>query len=154
MTIRPENFGTLTPEHVQTPWGPADSWTHLSDGIDQYGTASHGGIRLSGAALDRFYATFPAFKTFAGPRDWFEEDTDWAAVCVLYHDSFLAQDVHAAVGIVEITGQLERASDGWKQARAWLRSPAGDDARTSARLYEMARAEREEQIAERWDGMA
>lgn len=154
MTSRHENFGALADHPAETPWGPAQSWTHLADGIDSYSTASHGGIRLSGDALDRFYATFPTFRTFAGPRDWFEEDEDWSAVCILFPDAFLAQDIYHAVRTVSVSLHCRGTTlrlDCWREVKAWLDSPAGADVRTSAALYALAQ---NEEMPERWDGLA
>ena len=72
-----------------SPWGRVDCATHVADGIWSVSTASHGGYHLSPSRMREFRQKFPAFTTWAG-GPWFEEDCDWAAVCLAFPEYFPA----------------------------------------------------------------
>ncbi len=59
-----------------SPWGPIQSVEPLGSDAVSVTTASHGGLRISLAALARLPE---AIRETAYSRDgWFEEDCDWA----------------------------------------------------------------------------
>jgi hypothetical protein len=63
-----------------TPWGPATLVEPLIPGqVFAVSTAGHGGLYVTGAALDRIPAVFRR-ATFTRSENWFEEDVDWAIV--------------------------------------------------------------------------
>jgi hypothetical protein len=65
---------------LETPWGPAQIVTALLPGqVFSVTTAGHGGIYVTGAALDRIPAEWRA-ATWTKSPNWYEEDCDWAIV--------------------------------------------------------------------------
>ena len=59
-----------------SPWGPVQSVEALGPDAVFVTTASHGGLRLSDAALERLPPALQATPFSVG--GWFEEDCDWA----------------------------------------------------------------------------
>lgn len=83
-----------------SPWGPIQTVTPLGPDAVAVTTASHGGLRLSPAALLRL--PDPIQRTPYSAHGWFEEDCDWAlpylALGLDPHepDAARAAEVHAA----------------------------------------------------------
>ena len=76
---------------VSTPWGVSDyGGREVAPGITKHSTPSHGGYHLSPERMARLRHKFPGFKTFAG-GPWFEEDCDWAIVCLAFPEAFPAE---------------------------------------------------------------
>lgn len=73
---------------VHTPWGVADSVEVAGDGVVFYGTPSHGGYHVTGAALERIPPQFREASCAPGWFGWFEEDVDWAIVAVYFPEYF------------------------------------------------------------------
>ena len=74
-TYYPQGRGTIT------PWGMAQTKTVYGPGVVEYTTASHGGFRVSGSALDRIPQDEQETAWLAGTNPgWFEEDCDWRIV--------------------------------------------------------------------------
>ena len=61
---------------MRTPWGLADNKEVIAEGIVNYTTPSHGGIKLSRERQDQMHS---ALRLADG---WYEEDCDWARVAV------------------------------------------------------------------------
>ena len=59
-----------------SPWGPIDGVCALGPDAMEVTTASHGGIRVSWAALARIPESLR--ETACSGDGWFEEDCDWA----------------------------------------------------------------------------
>jgi hypothetical protein len=59
-----------------SPWGPIQTVTPLGPDVVTVTTASHGGLRISPAALERLPE--PIRETAFSGNGWFEEDCDWA----------------------------------------------------------------------------
>ncbi len=74
-----------------TPWGISDSHKNISEGIDWFGTPSHGGFRLSAERLAQLPLRFKYFKPWAG-AGWFEEDCDWCVVVIAFPGFFSVED--------------------------------------------------------------
>lgn len=74
----------------RTPWGIADSVTHLAPGIDVIGTPGHGGVKLS---RNRNREVDPAWRAEAG---WYEQDEAVAIAVVSHPDGFAEDEVKAA----------------------------------------------------------
>ena len=72
---------------THTPWGPAQSQSLVAPGITRVDTASHGGYHLS---ADRVRQVPVCITPFAGSRQWYEEDSDWAVVALMWLDEFSA----------------------------------------------------------------
>ena len=66
------------PPHLgsSSPWGPIQTVTPLGPDAVAVTTASHGGLRLSPAALLRLPDAIQ--RTAYSAEGWFEEDCDWA----------------------------------------------------------------------------
>lgn len=83
-----------------SPWGPIQTVTPLGPDAVEITTASHGGLRISPAALSRLPQAIQRTAYSAG--GWFEEDCDWAlpylALGLDAHepDAARAAEVHAA----------------------------------------------------------
>jgi len=61
---------------ASSPWGPIQTVTPLGPDAALVTTASHGGLRVSLAALARLPE--PVRRTAYSGDGWFEEDCDWA----------------------------------------------------------------------------
>lgn len=59
-----------------SPWGPIQTVEALGPDVVSVITASHGGLRLSPAALARLPEAIR--ETAHSAHGWFEEDCDWA----------------------------------------------------------------------------
>jgi len=83
-----------------SPWGPIQTVTPLGPDAVAVTTASHGGLRISLAALSRLPEAIR--RTAYSANGWFEEDCDWAlpylALGLDAHepDAATAAEVHAA----------------------------------------------------------
>lgn len=98
---------------ANTPWGPSQSEYIAADGITFYSTASHGGYHLSPERCDEFYKQFPTFQTFAGQRQWFEEDCDACAVVLAFPTLFRDDLVRACYRQVEHMAKRDDYSADW-----------------------------------------
>lgn len=83
-----------------SPWGPIQTVTPLGPDAVEVTTASHGGLRISPAALSRLPEAIQ--RTAYSANGWFEEDCDWAlpylALGLDAHepDAARAAELHAA----------------------------------------------------------
>ena len=77
-----------------TPWGRADSCEDYGEGVKFYSTPSHGGFRISGAALRRIPQQF---RMMYSAKGWFEEDCDWAIPVYFLPEYFSAAEYVSAV---------------------------------------------------------
>lgn len=88
------------PAGSSSPWGPIQTVTPLGPDAVEVTTASHGGLRISPAALARLPVAIQSTAYSGG--GWFEEDCDWAlpylALGLDAHepDAARAAEVHAA----------------------------------------------------------
>lgn len=79
---------------VSTPWGTSIDRAVYTDAIHFYSTPSHGGFRVTGAALDLIPPAWRAYaKRWGGSESWYEEDCAWAAVALTFPDLFEADEV-------------------------------------------------------------
>ena len=99
-----------------TPWGKADHVTVIAEGLVSVSTPSHGGYWLSQWRHTQMPPALGAVPTFAGGR-WYEEDCDWALVCVAFPECFPAD------ALAQAEGSLAR----W-QPEVWARYLAERDA--------------------------
>lgn len=82
---------------VQTPWGPAQTVTKLSETVTHYTTASHGGYHVKDVSLALIKPEWRAYaKRWSGSENWFEEDCAWAAVALTFPSLFPAEGVEHA----------------------------------------------------------
>jgi hypothetical protein len=96
-----------------TPWGAPQHITLLAEGIRSVSTASHGGVKLS----PERNAQMPDYMR--NEDGWYEEDSEWAKVAVVFPDAFGA-DVVTAYGTLrnwepdayeKFTGQALKPGD-------------------------------------------
>ena len=78
------------PNRYHTPWGGAQHATRYSADVVCYSTASHGGFKVSAAAL----ATMPAHLVNAD--GWYEEDCEWCKVALAFPSLFTSRDMRIA----------------------------------------------------------
>lgn len=82
---------------MHTPWGTSDHQKTYGEGVTFYGTPSHGGFRLLKAQNDRVPDYLRACTWGDLGRDgWYEEDCDWAIVCLIFPELFTAEDLENA----------------------------------------------------------
>ena len=80
-----------------TPWGHADQYENLGQGIFTVSTPGHGGIFVP----DEFLHNIPKeqrewAKSWSGSENWYEEDCCWAAVAVNIPSRFKPEHVEHA----------------------------------------------------------
>ena len=68
-----------------TPWGPAQDVESIGPDVDRVSTASHGGLRVTGAAAKAIPAA--VWSTMINGRGWAEEDCELAIVATLLMDA-------------------------------------------------------------------
>ena len=92
-------------EGSRTPWGPAQDVTTYGPDVVYATTASHGGLRVTGAAAQSIPAS--VWSTMMNGRGWAEEDCEFPIILAL-----LVKGGH-----VTNTKTLEKTADIWKYAR-------------------------------------
>jgi hypothetical protein len=75
---------------TSTPWGPSQQSEKITRGIVSYSTAGHGGIHVS----PKLNQQIPAHLRIED--GWYEEDCDWARVCLAFPHLFSQCRVDAA----------------------------------------------------------
>ncbi|WP_083531358.1 DUF7007 domain-containing protein [Pararhizobium antarcticum] len=65
-----------------TPWGASQHATIYADGIVFHATSGHGGFHLSAARNDK------VLEVLRNASGWYEEDTEWAIVALIFPDVF------------------------------------------------------------------
>ena len=73
-----------------TIWGQADSKTRYNTGINFYTTPRHGGFKLSDGVNEKM----PEYFRNAG--GWYEEDCEWAKVCLAFPTFFTNWEIYNA----------------------------------------------------------
>ena len=94
----------MTAKAIDTPWGPAQEVKHVGEGVTWYSTASHGGFHVDAERMKQMPSRFREFKPWAG-RGWYEEDADWAVVCLSFPELFSEKDRAAATETLEIVSR-------------------------------------------------
>ena len=95
---------------MQTPWGKSQHHSKIANGIDEYDTPSHGGIRLDPQRVAQFRLSLPTFAPFAG-WPWFEEDCDVCAVVVVFWPLFEPNQVFGAIRQVRSMAERDYSAD-------------------------------------------
>ena len=67
---------------MQTPWGTSDHQQKIAEGIVEYSTPSHGGIRLSPERQAQLPSGVKSFNSL----EWWEEDCDWCVPYIVFKD--------------------------------------------------------------------
>ena len=91
---------SASPIPTQTPWGKPDSIREIAPGIVRFDTPSHGGYWLSPERVAEMPKPLREFKPFAG-ANWYEEDADWAIVCLAFPQHFPDDAIFAALTTVK-----------------------------------------------------
>lgn len=76
---------------TQTIWGPIQTSTTITNGIERVTTSSHGGFLLSAARVHEMPEAFPRHQNRS-----YEEDTTWCFVTLAFPQYFDARDQNAA----------------------------------------------------------
>jgi hypothetical protein len=85
---------------IDTPWGKADHYSNLGQGIFACSTSSHGGIFVPPELLHNIPAAARNdAKRWSGSEQWFEEDCCWAHVAAALPDRFTPEQVKAAISL-------------------------------------------------------
>ena len=87
--------------HTHTPWGTADSHEHIAEGIDFYGTPSHGGFKLS-AERNAKVQEILRQRSFGqqGMKGWYEEDCDACIVMATFPEYFTTEQARYSTEFV------------------------------------------------------
>lgn len=82
---------------LNTPWGKADHYENLGQGIMSVSTSSHGGIFVPDEMLGSIPEAAQAdAERWSGSKQWYEEDCCWAHVAVAFPDRFEPENVDHA----------------------------------------------------------
>jgi hypothetical protein len=79
-----------------SPWGPIQNQKQIAPGIVSVSTASHGGIYVSDEMREKMPEDIRNCKTWT-EKNWYEEDCDWAQVCLAFPEFFKERDYYFAV---------------------------------------------------------
>ena len=83
-----------------SPWGRIDDCERVADGLYSVSTPSHGGYWVSRERVALMDPQYRDRKTFVGGDGiggkWYEEDCDWAMVCICFPHLFPADALAAA----------------------------------------------------------
>ena len=117
---------------VLTPWGVAQTMERVAEGITRYDTSSHGGYRLTPERVAAMPADIRAIKPYAADG-WYEEDEDWALVCLAFPECFPPDAFHFAVMTQQhshpelITPERKAKAGGWLSDNGdkWARGSEG-----------------------------
>ena len=106
--------------HTQTPWGLAQTEKVIAAGITRYDTASHGGYHLTLERQAEMPADLRGYEPWAGPG-WYEEDCDWAIVCLAFPEYFPPESYRFAVDTLRdnpnlLTPERVARADAWTAA--------------------------------------
>jgi hypothetical protein len=92
----------------RTPWGIADEVVVINpaasphDRIYRVDTPSHGGYYVPYSMLSRIPKEHQKRAAkWSGSRYWYEEDCEWASVCVAYPEFFPADALEYAKAAIE-----------------------------------------------------
>lgn len=122
---------------MNSPWGHVHQSEVIAPGLVSVSTASHGGLCLSEERWASLKKAFPDFHGYAGDG-FLEEDCDWAIAAIYWPGEFSARWVHFAVQTVrDYQSSFTKNAGGWYfgEARTWLLSDAGAEARRIAATY-------------------
>jgi hypothetical protein len=92
----PKGILGIQPRPLQSPWGHVDGGAILADGIVSVYTASHGGIYVTTERLREMPPQFRGLNRYSGGTNWFEEDCEWAIVCLAFPEEFRPEEREAA----------------------------------------------------------
>jgi hypothetical protein len=67
---------------TQTPWGKAQYRYKYARGVTFYGTAGHGGFKVSPSMLKKMP------RKLQNPTGWYEEDCEWCKVALAFPELF------------------------------------------------------------------
>jgi hypothetical protein len=74
---------------MQTPWGKSQHSKQYGKGITFYGTAGHGGFKVSAALNQQIPDYMRAADGYAdGNAGWYEEDCAWSLVVTIFPERF------------------------------------------------------------------
>lgn len=82
---------------LNTPWGRADHYENLGQGVFAVSTVGHGGIYVPDEMLHNIPESRRAdAKRWSGSENWYEEDCCWAYVAEALPDRFTPEQVDVA----------------------------------------------------------
>lgn len=154
---------------TSTPWGAIHHSRMIQPGVWSFSTAGHGGMYVAPSLREHMPEQFRAFAPWAG-EGWYEEDCDWAIVCLSFPNAFDGRSLHNALEMLtprgyfaalDVDGYL--ASDKGKVAKAkaleWFTAnstlfefvfQAGGAGGCSGELISVDRTQRFSYRCERW----
>lgn len=115
-----------------SPWGAVQNQKQIAPGIVSVSTAGHGGIFVSQERRLQMPIDLAAFGTWTEPG-WYEEDCDWAVVCLAFPQFFKEQDYYFAVQTCLsyhpelVTPERRAKADAWLAANGdkWTQGSSG-----------------------------
>ena len=121
---------------TDTPWGFADQVKVISPGITSVSTPGHGGLHVADSLLAKMPRELAASNSYSGAGSpWFEEDCEWALVCLAFPGAFDARSCHYAVATVSRYGK-SKPGEYFHSAAAWLAGPAGEAVKSKAAQWQ------------------
>lgn len=109
---KPESFAVpVVRPRIGTPWGLSDDGgREIAPGIVFYSTSSHGGFYVAPWRLAEMPVDIRDVAPWAGELGWYEEDCDWALVCLAFPQFFTPKQYDSAL----------RTCKGYERARHLL----------------------------------
>jgi hypothetical protein len=86
---------------LDTPWGRAQTYGEVCDGVRGISTANHGGFYVEDRVLHHIPEPFRK-ATFTGSPNWYEEDVDGAIVVMCFPEAFSEDTVRSARLMVKL----------------------------------------------------
>ena len=85
-----------------TPWGIADHYENIGQGIFVVSTPSHGGYFVPDCMLHNIPDEHQRWaEQWSGSRQWYEEDCCWAAVALAFPDRFPPEALGVAQMLIQ-----------------------------------------------------
>lgn len=105
---------------VGTPWGRAQYSCEYGPGLKFFSTSSHGGFCVSPDLMRRMPDHLRKIDPFCGSPGWYEEDCDWALVCLAFPQFFTDHEFYQAVCTAKSRQPQSLTEADKAKAQAWL----------------------------------
>lgn len=103
---------------MRTPWGESDNVVQVAEGIQWVTTPGHGGYKLTPEKVKEIPpALVAASFNRQGYNGWFEEDCDWAMVCLTFPEIFEGVEKKGALEAALRTVQYFKSDEAKAEAQ-------------------------------------